>query len=145
MLHTARGDEITAAQLYPLLRLRVDVFVVEQNCPYPELDGRDLAADTVHLWWQIADEPAGYLRLLRDEDGTHRIGRVCTAESARGTGLGALLMKSAMERVGDEAAVLEAQTYAEKFYARFGFVAEGETYLEDGIEHVTMRRAARSG
>lgn len=140
MLYSAPGDEITAAQLYPLLKLRVDVFVVEQECVYPELDGRDLLPLTVHLWWQPADEVDGYLRLLRDPDGTHRIGRVCTTQRTRGSGLGALLMKAAMERIGDDAAVLEAQTYAQKFYARFGFEPRGEPYLEDGIEHITMRR-----
>jgi ElaA protein len=140
VLHSAFGDKITAAELYPLLKLRVDVFVVEQDCAYPELDGRDLLPSTVHLWWQPADEPEGYLRLLRDSDGTHRIGRVCTSKGTRGTGLGALLMAAAMERIGDQAAVLEAQTYAQKFYARYGFVATGEPYLEDGIEHITMRR-----
>jgi ElaA protein len=145
VLYSAKGDEITAAQLYPLLKLRVDVFVVEQECPYPELDGRDLLPTTVHVWWQPADELLGYLRLLRDQDGTHRIGRVCTTLSTRGSGLGALLMKAAMEHVGDDEAVLEAQTYALDFYARFGFVAEGERYLEDGIEHQTMRRAAVTG
>ncbi len=145
MLYSAKGDEITAAELYPLLKLRVDVFVVEQECPYPELDGRDLLPSTVHVWWRPEDEVLGYLRLLRDPDGTHRIGRVCTARSARGSGLGALLMKAAMDRIGDEAAVLDAQTYALDFYARFGFVPEGDRYLEDGIEHQTMRRAAVTG
>jgi ElaA protein len=144
VLYSAKGDDITAAELYPLLKLRVDVFVVEQECPYPELDGRDLLPTTVHLWWQPEDEVLGYLRLLRDPEGTHRIGRVCTTLATRGSGLGASLMKAAMEQVGDEAAVLEAQTYALRFYARFGFVAEGERYLEDGIEHQTMRRAAVS-
>lgn len=142
VLYSAKGDEITAAELYPLLKLRVDVFVVEQDCPYPELDGRDLLPTTVHVWWQPEDEVHGYLRLLRDPDGVHRIGRVCTTLPTRGSGLGALLMKAAMEHVGDEEAVLEAQTYALNFYARFGFVAEGDRYLEDGIEHQTMRRAA---
>lgn len=145
MLYSARGDEITAAQLYPLLKLRVDVFVVEQDCPYSELDGRDLLADTVHLWWQPGDELLGSLRLLRDADGTHRIGRVCTTKEARGTGLGAVLMKAAMDHIGDEDAVLEAQTYALDFYARFGFAPAGDRYLEDGIEHMTMRRPARVG
>lgn len=146
-LHFAAGDEITAAQLYPLLKLRVDVFVVEQNCPYPELDGLDLLPDTGHLWWQPpgAPEPLGYLRLLRDPDGTHRIGRVCTPRSARGTGLGAILMSAAMARIGDEDAVLAAQTYAQDFYARYGFEAVGEPFDEDGIEHITMRRLARVG
>jgi ElaA protein len=141
-LYSASGDEITVAQLYPLLKLRVDVFVVEQQSPYPELDGRDLLPSTMHMWWQPGEEPDGYLRLLRDPDGARRIGRVCTTKKTRGTGLGALLMKAAMEQIGDEPAVLEAQTYAEKFYGRFGFVATGAPpYLEDGIEHITMRRA----
>ena len=142
MLHSASGDEITVAQLYPLLALRSAVFVIEQESLYQDLDGRDLDPSTVHLWWQPADEPQGYLRLLRDPDGAHRIGRVCTAKQARGTGLGALLMKSAMARIGDDAAVLEAQTYAQSFYARFGFEPTGTPYDEDGIEHITMRRPA---
>ncbi|WP_231920348.1 GNAT family N-acetyltransferase [Microlunatus soli] len=144
MLHTVRGHEITAAQLYPLLRLRVDVFVVEQDCPYPELDGRDLSAETMHLWCQGDDGPIGYLRVLRDGDG-FRIGRVCTAKAARGTGVGARLMTSALATCSDAELVLDAQTYARDFYARFGFVAEGEPFLEDGIEHITMRRPRRTG
>jgi ElaA protein len=139
-LYSAPGDEITAAQLYPLLMLRSAVFVVEQQSLYLDLDGRDLLGSTIHLWWQPADELHGYLRLLRDPDGAHRIGRVCTVQHARGTGLGALLMKAAMERIGDEPAVLEAQTYAQNFYARFGFTPTGHPYDEDGIEHITMRR-----
>jgi ElaA protein len=145
VLYSARGDEITAAQLYPLLKLRVDVFVVEQECPYPELDGRDLLPTTRHLWWQPGDELLGCLRLLRDPDGTHRIGRVCTTKQTRGTGLGATLMAAAMDHIGAADAVLEAQTYALDFYARFGFEPAGERYLEDGIEHMTMRRPARVG
>jgi ElaA protein len=143
VLYNAAGDQITATQLYPLLTLRVDVFVVEQECPYPELDGRDLLADTVHVWWQPGDEPLAYLRLLRDPDGTRRIGRVCTARAARGAGLGAKLMAAAMTHIGDGDAVLEAQTYALDFYTRFGFEPVGERYLEDGIEHVSMRRPVR--
>jgi ElaA protein len=143
VLHSASGDEITVAQLYPLLALRSAVFVIEQACLYQDLDGRDLLASTVHIWWRPAEEPQGYLRLLRDLDGTHRIGRVCTVKAARGTGLGALLMNAAMERVGDGAAVLEAQTYAQKFYARFGFEPTGIPYDEDGMAHVTMRRPAQ--
>jgi ElaA protein len=145
VLYSAKGGEITAAELYPLLKLRVDVFVVEQECPYHEIDGLDLLPTTVHVWWQPDDEVLGYLRLLREPDGTHRIGRVCTTLSARGSGLGAVLMKAAMEHIGDDAAVLDAQTYALDFYARFGFVPEGDRFLEDGIEHQTMRRAALVG
>jgi ElaA protein len=137
----ARGDELTAAELYALLTLRTDVFVVEQECPYPELDGRDLRPDTGHLWFP---GPTAYLRLLAEPAGGWRIGRVCTAKDARGQGLAARLMAAALARIGDADAVLDAQTYAQEFYARFGFVAQGEPFDEDGIEHITMRRA-RSG
>ena len=138
----ATGAELTADVLYALLKLRVDVFVVEQECPYPELDGRDLSPDTGHLWWPASGEPQGYLRLLSEPTGGWRIGRVCTAKDARGSGLGARLMAAAMARVGDADVVLDAQTYAQEFYGRFGFVAEGEPFDEDGIEHITMRRRA---
>jgi ElaA protein len=135
------GDELTAGQLYALLKLRVDVFVVEQDCPYPELDGRDLLADTGHLWWPATGETQAYLRLLAEPGGGWRIGRVCTTSAARGQGWGARLMSAALDRIGDAAAVLDAQTYAQEFYRRFGFEPEGEPFDEDGIEHITMRRA----
>lgn len=134
------GDQLTAAQLYALLRLRSDVFIVEQEAAYADVDGRDLLPGTVHLWWQPDSEPQAYLRLLTEPDGTARIGRVCVARDARGTGLGAVLMAAAVEHLGDVPMVLDAQTYALRFYEKFGFAAVGETYLEDGIEHVTMRR-----
>lgn len=140
-LRFAAGDELSAAELYALLKLRVDVFVVEQEAPYAELDGRDLLPDTGHLWWPPDGAPRAYLRLLR-EPGGWRIGRVCTALDARGEGLGARLMSEAMARVGDADVVLDAQTYAQRFYARFGFEPEGEPFDEDGIEHITMRRPA---
>jgi len=139
----AVGDELTAPELYALLTLRVEVFVVEQEAPYRELDGRDLLPDTVHLWSPPTGEPQAYLRILREPNGVRRIGRVCTTKTARGTGLGRLLMTEAMVRIGDAEAVLDAQTYAQDFYARFGFVPEGDPFYEDGIEHITMRRPPR--
>ena len=108
-LHRATGDALTAADLYALLRLRVDVFVVEQRAPYPELDGRDLLPDTVHLWIQPDDEPLAYLRILAEPEGGARIGRVCTMHKARRTGLGARLMDAALEEIGDAPVVLDAQ------------------------------------
>ncbi|NKQ56814.1 GNAT family N-acetyltransferase [Amycolatopsis sp. K13G38] len=136
------GTELTAAQLYEILRLRVDVFVVEQNCPYPELDGRDLLASTRHFW---TEGFASYLRVLAEGDGNFRIGRVVTAKQARGQGLAARLMTAALARIGDADSVLDAQTYARGFYAKFGYVAEGEEFDEDGIPHIRMwRRVART-
>lgn len=139
----AAGDELTAGRLYAVLRLRVDVFVVEQGCPYPELDGRDLLADTTHVWLLADNAVTAYARVVAEPDGTRRIGRVCTASFARGQGLGARVMDVALERAGVFACVLDAQTYATGFYARFGFEPAGDVFLEDGIPHITMRRAAR--
>jgi ElaA protein len=139
----ARLVQIEPQTLYRLLRLRTDVFVVEQQCAYPELDGRDLEPDARQLWIERGEDVVATLRLLRDPDGPARIGRVATAASARGEGLAALLMTRALELAGDGEVVLEAQAYLEGWYARFGFVRAGVDYLDDGIAHVPMRRAAR--
>lgn len=140
--------DLDAATLYKLLRLRVDVFVVEQACPYPELDGRDLEAGTRQFWISDPDgNVLSTLRLLVDPAGpdgreVFRIGRVCTDRSARGRGLTARLMEAAIAEVGDSICRIEAQAYLTDMYARFGFVPEGGEYLEDGIPHVSMVRGA---
>lgn len=139
-VHSAPGDQLTAEQLYALLRLRVDVFVVEQQAAYPELDGRDLLPTTWHFWLQSDDGVVGCLRLLGDEPPL-RIGRVCTSKAARGTGAGARLMDAAVAFVGDAESVLDSQTYAQGFYVRYGYEPEGEEYTDDdGIPHIVMRR-----
>lgn len=134
------GDLLTSAELYAILKLRVDVFVVEQECPYPEIDGRDLLPSTRHLWVDAEPGPASYLRVLADPGGVQRIGRVCTAADARGRGLGAQLMRAALESGPERDWVLDSQVYAQGFYAKFGFLPEGEPYDEDGIPHITMWR-----
>ena len=140
-LHVAGFAQLEAATLYALLRLRVDVFVVEQRCPYPELDGRDTEPSTVHFWLAEGAAPVAYLRLLAEPDGVARIGRVAVAKRARGAGLAGRLMAAALERVGERECVLDAQTPLVDFYSRLGFVVTGPEYLEDGIPHVPMRRA----
>jgi ElaA protein len=132
---TAELDPIT---LYGILQLRVDVFVVEQKCPYRELDGRDLEPGTRQLWVESGGGVDATLRLLADADGRARIGRVATAARARGQGLGALLMSAALPLTGDRDVVLDAQSYLSAWYARFGFVVDGPEFLEDGIAHVPM-------
>lgn len=133
--------DLDAEDFYRVLRLRVDVFVVEQNCAYAELDGRDLEAGTRHFWIDAADEHVlGYLRLLEEPAGLFRIGRVCTAGSARGMGLGRKLMRTAVAEVRQSPVVLSGQTYALEFYRSFGFEPTGDEYTEDGIPHVDMRR-----
>lgn len=140
--HLARFVDLDAATLYRLLRLRVDVFVVEQECPYPELDGRDTEPDTWHVWRSVGTEPVAYLRVLDDGAAGMRIGRVVTAPGHRGTGLAALLMVQAVELVGGRPARLDAQTPVAGFYERFGFAVAGPDFVEDGIAHVPMLRPA---
>ncbi|WP_370831921.1 GNAT family N-acetyltransferase [Kocuria sediminis] len=140
----ATAAELSSAQLYGLLRLRTDVFVVEQACPYPELDGRDLEPGCRHGWIERDGRVLSTLRLLVEDtpDGSAllRIGRVVTAADARGRGLSAALLRSALARCGAAPVVLDAQAHLEGWYGRFGFVRAGETFLEDGIPHVPMRR-----
>jgi ElaA protein len=145
-LHRAAFADLDAATLYALLRLRTDVFVVEQRCPYPELDGRDIEPGTRHLWLASPGdphEPLAYLRVLTDADGAARIGRVCVAQAGRGAGLAGELLSAALELIGGGTdAALDAQTYLVDFYRRYGFVADGPEFVEDGIPHLPMRRPA---
>ncbi|WP_433223776.1 GNAT family N-acetyltransferase [Dactylosporangium sp. CS-047395] len=131
---------LSAADLYRILKLRCDVFVVEQHCPYPELDGRDTEPGTLHLWLDAPDgSVAAYLRVLSD-GAVARIGRVVTAPSARGRGLAGSLLEAALGLVDASAdVVLDAQTVATGLYERHGFVTDGLPYDDDGIEHVPMR------
>ena len=138
-VHAAKAEDLTARQLHDLLRLRIDVFVVEQQCPYPELDGRDLEPGTTHLWIDVDGEVAATLRILMDPD-CHRIGRVATAINHRGSGHAAELVEAALDLCAGPIE-LDAQTYLKEWYERFDFVPTGEEFIEDGIPHVPMRRA----
>lgn len=151
-LHRCRGKDLDAATLYALLTLRVDVFVVEQSCPYPELDGRDLEAATRHFWLEkaggegAAGEVLSTLRLMEERpsgDREFRIGRVCTRATDRGHGHTNRLMQAALAEVGRHTCRLSAQSYLADMYARHGFVRDGDEYVEDGIPHVPMVRGPR--
>ena len=138
--HVAAFGALDPVTLYGLLRLRVDVFVVEQRCPYPELDGRDLEPGTRHIWLAGEGAPGAYLRVLREPDGLARIGRVCVAPALRGTGAAKVLMRAALDVIGAEPSTLDAQAYLVGFYQSFGYAPTGPEYLDDGIPHVPMRR-----
>ncbi|MCO1576581.1 GNAT family N-acetyltransferase [Crossiella sp. SN42] len=140
--HRATGDQLDVTTLYALLRLRVDVFVVEQESPYPDLDGRDLDPSTRHLWFADTDgEPLSYLRLLVEPDGrTIRVGRVVTRADARGKGLSRELMRAALDDIGDAPSVLDAQTTVTRFYSAFGYQVTGPEFLDGGVAHVPMSR-----
>ncbi|HEV7534303.1 MAG TPA: GNAT family N-acetyltransferase [Acidimicrobiia bacterium] len=141
-IRAAAFADVDALTLYRLLRLRVAVFVVEQECAYLELDGRDLEPATVHLW--IDDdagtgEPVAYLRILTEADGTIRLGRVVTAPAHRGEGHAAALVRYALALTAPTAAVLDAQSHLTGWYEELGFEIAGAEYLDDGIRHTPMR------
>ncbi|GLX77088.1 ElaA protein [Thalassotalea insulae] len=140
--------ELTTDELYDLLKLRVDVFVVEQACYYPELDGLDRHPETLHLYCYQQNEMTSYLRILAKGVAypTHpAIGRVVVAESARGTGLGHQLIEKALDlckqRFAQQAIKISAQQHLEKFYLQHGFETCSAMYLEDGIPHISMVQA----
>jgi predicted GNAT family N-acyltransferase len=138
-LRTARFADLTPFEVYALCRLRVDVFVVEQECPYPELDGRDPEPATLHLWFEEDGEVLATIRVL-DDGGTRAIGRVATAVPARGRGLAARLMEEGIRLCEGRPVTLGAQAHLQGWYERFGFRLSGPGYVEDGIPHVPMRR-----
>ncbi|MBW8355379.1 MAG: GNAT family N-acetyltransferase [Pseudomonas sp.] len=141
--HTDLGKE----QLYAILQLRTEVFVVEQKCPYQEVDGRDLEGDTCHLMAWDDDRLLAYVRLLDpiSQGGDVVIGRVVIAEQARGQGMGHALMEQALKQAQrhwpETPIYLSAQAHLQDYYGRYGFIVAGEEYLEDGIPHIGMRRA----
>lgn len=137
-VHVAAFEDLDARTAYLLWRLRESVFVVEQQCAYAELDGRDLEDGTRHVW-VTADAPVAYLRVL-DDGAQARIGRVLVAREHRGHGLASTLMQAALDIVGDRASVLDAQSYLAGWYTRFGYRQNGDEFLDDGIPHVPMIR-----
>lgn len=134
---SARLAELDPATLYALLRLRVDSFVVEQRCPYPELDGRDLEPGALHCWIEEEGRVLAYARVLREAEGS-RVGRVVTAPAARGRGLAATLIRHALGHAV-RPVVLDAQSHLLPLYRRLGFSDDGPEFLEDGIPHTPMR------
>lgn len=140
-------DRLTPYELYDIMALRQEVFVVEQNCPYLDADGKDL--QSWHLMGRNEEgKLVAYTRLLPKglayEDYVS-IGRVVTSPSARGTGVGKILMQRSIEMCrhlfGNQPIKIGAQSYLLKFYESFGFQSTGEEYLEDGIPHTKMTLA----
>lgn len=134
---------LTPFGLHEILRARVNIFVVEQSCPYPELDDEDFTA--LHLQAWSADGLSAYARILPpDDQGRVWIGRVLVSESRRRSGLGRLLMQRAIAATDEHFPAapvwLGAQLRLRRFYEGLGFQAEGKPYLEDEIPHLKMAR-----
>jgi len=129
-------------QLHDILRLRGDVFVVEQACVYPDIDGRDTEQTTLHHWIERSGSIASYARTLADDAGATRAGRVVTAPRCRGEGLAAALIRHLTTTIPGPI-VLDAQSYLVGWYERMGFGVSGPEFVEDGIAHVPMARIGR--
>ena len=137
--------DLDARTAYDVWRLRQDVFVVEQACPYPDLDGRDTEPGTRHVLLQDGSGAlVGCARVLDDGD-VWRVGRVLLAPRARGRGLADPLVRACLDAclaAGPERdVVLDAQSPLRDLYAGFGFEVSGPEFLEDGIAHLPMRLA----
>lgn len=138
-------QELTTNELYELLALRSEVFVVEQQCVYQDVDGYDQNAH--HLLAYRDGELAAYTRLLAPgvKYPSASLGRVVNRGSARGTGIGKVLVREAITNCHlvwpDSDITISAQQYLEGFYKGFGFMTESESYLEDDIPHIQMRLA----
>ena len=137
--------ELTTHELYSVLKLRTDVFFLEQKIDEEELDWRDTETTTEH-WW-IADETGtvSYLRTLLDEHAEHLdarrlVSRVVTRPDGRGRGLSSILLRSVIDAYGHEPMMLHAQEYIAPLYARFGFKTFGDVYVEAGLPHISMYR-----
>lgn len=139
-----RMDEFSAPELYRLLKLRVDVFVVEQKCPYPELDGKD--ADALHLRLLHDEDLLASVRIFAPASGGEaaKIGRVVVSPAHRGKRLGEAVMREALDTCErmfpGHPTALSAQHHLEKFYASLGFITVSDVYDEDGIPHIDMVR-----
>ncbi len=139
--HASFGD-LTVNELYAILRLRSEVFVVEQSCVYLDPDGRDTEPDTRHWWVERDGAPVAYLRVLEDATA-RRIGRVATHMAARNSGLAAQLLQTVLGHTSGPW-VLDSQSHLTGWYERFGFAVAGDEFIEDGIPHVPMHRAVPS-
>lgn len=140
MWQTQAFSALTTRQLYEIYRLRVAVFVVEQTCPYQEVDEADVASLHISKWQ--GDQLLAYCRLIPWSDGVH-LGRVVVQPDARGAGLGRELVSQALataqQHFPNQPLHAQAQAHLESFYASFGFCPISEVYLEDGIPHLDMR------
>lgn len=139
-LVTKTFDELTTAELYEIYKLRISVFVVEQNCPYQEIDDADKTA--IHLWLQDEDGIQAYARALPPGATFPEasIGRVIAVR--RHCGLGNQIVSAAIQTIKEkfhtQTIKIEAQTYVKSLYEKLGFVQTSEQFLEDGIPHVMM-------
>ncbi|MCQ8877319.1 GNAT family N-acetyltransferase [Pseudoalteromonas shioyasakiensis] len=133
---------LTTSEFYTIVKGRIDVFVVEQACPYPELDDVDCNSATQHLYWFTEEQLGAYARCYIKNEQYSAIGRVLISKTQRGNGFAQKLVEQAIavcvEQWPSKDVYIGAQTYLLDFYRSFGFSAIATPYLEDGIEHQDM-------
>ena len=139
-IKVAQFHELSNIELYQLLQLRTEVFVVEQDCVYQDMDDKDF--ESLHLILLLDKNIAAYTRIYQSLEASH-IGRVVVKKEHRKNDLGRLIMKESVDscesEYGKQDIIISAQLYLLKFYSDLGFSSEGEIYLEDGIKHIRMR------
>ena len=135
--------ELDKEELYKFIQLRIEVFVVEQDCPYQDLDNLDMQGR--HIWIEEEEKILSYLRL--NPPGTRfdepSLGRIVTKDTIRSRGLAEIIINKALEIIDNDYRMptrISAQTYLEDYYSRFGFVKCSEEYMEDNIPHIEMLR-----
>lgn len=137
-------EDLTVHELYAILQLRIEVFVVEQNCVFQDADGKDQLAYHFMGIDDVSKKICAYTRLLPAGASFKEasIGRVLTAGYTRNSGIGKNLMTGSINQVytlfGRQPIRIGAQLYLKRFYESFGFQQSGEPYIEDGIEHIEM-------
>jgi len=137
-----RFKELSVEEIYQILKVRADVFIIEQKCIYKDIDGKDEKA--IHVLGKENNETIAYTRILQNDEQYNypSISRVVVKKQNRGEERGKKIMKETIkyivEELKEKTIVLAAQKYLEKFYRELGFIAEGEEYLEDEIPHQKM-------
>ena len=133
-------NELTTTELYELLKVRSEIFVVEQNCLYQDLD--DIDYNSLHIFIEKNNEIVAYLRTFYKDNSKDvvQVGRVLTKKHGIGTGKKLMIesLPIIKEKLKSKKIYIEAQKYAEDFYKKFGFITKSKEFLEDGISHVIM-------
>ena len=131
-------SQLSASEIYEILKARMEVFLIEQNIICLDIDGIDY--DSLHIFYEDDGKVEGYLRAFKADDHTVKIGRVLTRE--HGKGLGRKLVENAVSKIkehfGCDKIVLHSQKHAQEFYKKLGFKAVSDEYLEEGVLHITM-------
>ena len=141
-LHVKRFEDFTLNELVEIYKFRIGIFVIEQNCPYAEIDDKDKVS--YHIWLEEGNQIIAYCRAIPvgiSFDDAASVGRVCSGK--RRCGLGTIVVNKAIDIIQNEfhaeEIAIHAQTYAKKFYEQFGFRQNSEEFIEDDIPHIEMR------